>query len=289
MVVRSVVVCSCHIPEHMPASCLAVSAGTSGMFSTVKSDVTLSLRINFCVCSPAETPSLVHPLEDHVVSVGETVALQCKATGSPPPRITWLKGDQPLVVTERHHFTSGNQLLIVRNVVLEDAGKYTCEMSNTLGTERAHSHVSILQSLGCRKDRTTVGIITIAVVCSIVLTSLVWVCIIYQTRKKSEEYSVTNTGSSSVLRPPLTFHAARCPTEAEPAHQGATQSTELQLAYLPGSLGSQSWNQLSFAVEACSELHFSPWLALQEGLFHLAVVAAIALLLRFSMTIHDNS
>uniref|UniRef100_A0A8B9GRV5 Leucine rich repeats and immunoglobulin like domains 1 n=1 Tax=Amazona collaria TaxID=241587 RepID=A0A8B9GRV5_9PSIT len=145
-----------------------------------------------------ETPSLIHPLEDHVVSVGETVALQCKATGSPPPRITWLKGDQPLVVTERHHFTSGNQLLIVRNVVLEDAGKYTCEMSNTLGTERAHSHVSILQSLGCRKDRTTVGIITIAVVCSIVLTSLVWVCIIYQTRKKSEEYSVTNTDETIV-------------------------------------------------------------------------------------------
>ncbi|KAF4794555.1 Leucine-rich repeat and immunoglobulin-like domain protein 3 [Turdus rufiventris] len=145
-----------------------------------------------------KTPSLVHPLEDHVVSVGETVALQCKATGSPPPRITWLKGDQPLVVTERHHFTSGNQLLIVRNAVLEDAGRYTCEMSNTLGTERAHSHVSVLQALGCRKDRTTVGIITIAVVCSIVLTSLVWVCIIYQTRKKSEEYSVTNTDETIV-------------------------------------------------------------------------------------------
>uniref|UniRef100_A0A8C3CTE9 Leucine rich repeats and immunoglobulin like domains 1 n=1 Tax=Cairina moschata TaxID=8855 RepID=A0A8C3CTE9_CAIMO len=156
-----------------------------------------------------ETPSLIHPLEDHVVSVGETVALQCKATGSPPPRITWLKGDQPLVVTERHHFTSGNQLLIVRNVILEDAGKYTCEMSNTLGTERAHSHVSILQSLGCRKDRTAVGIITIAVVCSIVLTSLVWVCIIYQTRKKSEEYSVTNTGMCQT-------DAGRCPDVEAP-------------------------------------------------------------------------
>uniref|UniRef100_A0A8C8EFR4 Leucine rich repeats and immunoglobulin like domains 1 n=1 Tax=Otus sunia TaxID=257818 RepID=A0A8C8EFR4_9STRI len=160
--------------------------------------VMLPPRINFCVYSPAETPSLIHPLEDHVVSVGETVALQCKATGSPSPRITWLKGDQPLIVTERHHFTSGNQLLIVRNVVLEDAGKYTCEMSNIVGTERAHSHVSILQSLGCRKDRTMVGIITIAVVCSIVLTSLVWVCIIYQTRKKSEEYSVTNTDETIV-------------------------------------------------------------------------------------------
>ena len=134
------------------------------------------------------------PLEDRVVSVGETVALQCKAAGSPPPRITWLKGDRPLSLTERHHFTPGNQLLVIQNVVLEDAGRYTCEMSNALGTERAHSQLSVLPTPGCRKDGTTVGIFTIAVVCSIVLTSLVWVCIIYQTRKKSEEYSVTNTG-----------------------------------------------------------------------------------------------
>lgn len=233
---------------------------------------------------------MIHPLEDHVVSVGETVALQCKATGSPPPRITWLKGDQPLIMTERHHFTPGNQLLIVRNVVLEDAGKYTCEMSNTLGTERAHSHVSILQSLGCRKDRTTVGIITIAVVCSIVLTSLVWVCIIYQTRKKSEEYSVTNTGRSSLLlRCSQTFCVVRLSTKAESARQVATITLGRRLAYLCGSLGSESWNQPSLAVEACSELHFSPWLALQQGLFHLAVVSAFALLLWFSMTMNDNS
>lgn len=142
----------------------------------------------------SETPSLVVPLEDRVVSVGETVALQCKATGSPPPRITWLKGNRPLSLTERHHFTPGNQLLVVQNVVAEDAGRYTCEMSNALGTERAHSQLSVAPSPGCRRDGTTVGIFTIAVVCSIVLTSLVWVCIIYQTRKKSEEYSVTNTG-----------------------------------------------------------------------------------------------
>ncbi|XP_006893933.1 PREDICTED: leucine-rich repeats and immunoglobulin-like domains protein 1-like [Elephantulus edwardii] len=145
-----------------------------------------------------ETPSLVVPLEDRVVSVGETVALQCKATGSPPPRITWLKGDQPLGLTERHHFTPGNQLLVVQNVAVEDAGRYTCEMSNALGTERAHSQLSVLAATGCRKDGTSVGIFTIAVVCSIVLTSLVWVCIIYQTRKKSEEYSVTNTDETIV-------------------------------------------------------------------------------------------
>ncbi|MBN3311145.1 LRIG1 protein, partial [Amia calva] len=151
-----------------------------------------------------ETPYLVQALEDHSVVVGETVALQCKALGSPPPRITWLKGDEPLQLSDRHHFTPGNQLLIIRNAVLEDAGRYTCLMSNTLGTERAHSQLSVQRSGGCvaepnRKDSTmTVGIIIIAVVCSIVITSLVWVCIIYQTRKKSEECSVTNTDETIV-------------------------------------------------------------------------------------------
>ncbi|MBN3276171.1 LRIG1 protein, partial [Polyodon spathula] len=75
-------------------------------------------------------------------------------------------------------------------------------MSNTLGTERAHSQLIVQRASGCvvsRRDGTvTVGIIIIAVVCSIVITSLVWVCIIYQTRKKSEEYSVTNTDETIV-------------------------------------------------------------------------------------------
>uniref|UniRef100_A0A4X2KCL2 Leucine rich repeats and immunoglobulin like domains 1 n=1 Tax=Vombatus ursinus TaxID=29139 RepID=A0A4X2KCL2_VOMUR len=174
-----------------------VKIDDAGVYSCTAQNSAGSVSAN-ATLTVLETPSLMIPLEDRVAAVGETVALQCKARGSPPPRITWLKGDQPVNITDRHHFTPGNQLLIIQSVVPEDADRYTCAMSNTLGTERAHSQVSVLPTPGCRKDGTTVGIFTIAVVCSIVLTSLVWVCIIYQTRKKSEEYSVTNTDETIV-------------------------------------------------------------------------------------------
>uniref|UniRef100_A0A4W6FDW5 Leucine rich repeats and immunoglobulin like domains 1 n=1 Tax=Lates calcarifer TaxID=8187 RepID=A0A4W6FDW5_LATCA len=150
-----------------------------------------------------ETPHLAQDLEDRSVVVGDTVALQCKALGSPPPRITWLRNDQPLRPSDRHHFTPGNQLLVIGSASLEDAGRYTCLMSNTLGTERAHSQLVVTQRRSpCAStsgpSTVTIGIIVIAVVTSIVVTSLVWVCIIYQTRKKSEECSVTNTDETIV-------------------------------------------------------------------------------------------
>lgn len=141
------------------------------------------------------------------MAVGDTVALQCKALGSPPPRISWLHNETPLRPSERVHFTPGNQLLVIGAARPEDAGRYTCLMSNTLGTERAHSQLHVTRRRhglcaaggggaggAAGPSTVTVGIIVIAVVTSIVVTSLVWVCIIYQTRKKSEECSVTNTG-----------------------------------------------------------------------------------------------
>ncbi|XP_054880745.1 leucine-rich repeats and immunoglobulin-like domains protein 1 [Poeciliopsis prolifica] len=150
------------------------------------------------------TPSLAQEMKDHRVAEGDTVVLQCKAVGSPPPRITWLRDDQPLRPSDRHYFTPGNQLLVIGAASPEDAGRYTCLMSNTLGTARAHSQLAVTQPRGTcvlppgLSSTVTIGIIVIAVVTSIVATSLVWVFIIYQTRKKSEECSVTNTDETIV-------------------------------------------------------------------------------------------
>ena len=52
---------------------------------------------------------------------------------------------------------------------------------------------------GLDDESTTTGIIIIAVVCCVVGTSLVWVIIIYQTRKRHEMYSATPTGTLRTL------------------------------------------------------------------------------------------
>ncbi|KAM6895606.1 leucine-rich repeats and immunoglobulin-like domains protein 3 [Xenentodon cancila] len=164
-----------------------------------------------------ETPSFLRPLIDRTVAKGETAVLQCIAGGSPPPRLNWTKDDSPLVVTERHFFAAANQLLIIVDATEADAGKYTCEMSNALGTERGNIRLAVISNPNCDSGAqgsvgigfvngpgsyedgwTTVGIVIIAVVCCVVGTSLVWVVIIYHTRRRNEDCSVTNTDETNL-------------------------------------------------------------------------------------------
>ncbi|KFV64012.1 Leucine-rich repeats and immunoglobulin-like domains protein 2, partial [Dryobates pubescens] len=173
-----------------------------GIYSCMAQNTAGGLSAN-ATLTVLETPSFVRPLEDRTVTRGETAVLQCIAGGSPAPRLNWTKDDGPLAVTERHFFAAANQLLIIVDAGLEDAGKYTCIMSNTLGTERGHIYLNVLASPNCDSAQggiaheedgwTTVGIVIIVVVCCVVGTSLVWVIVIYHMRRKSEDYSITNT------------------------------------------------------------------------------------------------
>uniref|UniRef100_A0A8C2U233 Leucine rich repeats and immunoglobulin like domains 2 n=1 Tax=Coturnix japonica TaxID=93934 RepID=A0A8C2U233_COTJA len=173
-----------------------------GIYSCMAQNAAGGLSAN-ATLTVLETPSFIRPLEDRTVTRGETAVLQCIAGGSPAPRLNWTKDDGPLAVTERHFFAAANQLLIIVDAGLEDAGKYTCIMSNTLGTERGHIYLNVLASPNCDSSQsgivheedgwTTVGVVIIVVVCCVVGTSLVWVIVIYHMRRKSEDYSITNT------------------------------------------------------------------------------------------------
>ncbi|XP_068396635.1 leucine-rich repeats and immunoglobulin-like domains protein 2 isoform X5 [Eschrichtius robustus] len=173
-----------------------------GIYSCMAQNIAGGLSANASLIV-LETPSFIRPLEDKTVTRGETAVLQCIAGGSPAPRLNWTKDDGPLLVTERHFFAAANQLLIIVDAGLEDAGKYTCIMSNTLGTERGHIYLNVISTPNCDSSQssigheddgwTTVGIVIIVVVCCVVGTSLIWVIVIYHMRRKNEDYSITNT------------------------------------------------------------------------------------------------
>lgn len=173
-----------------------------GIYSCMAQNIAGGLSANASLIV-LETPSFIRPLEDKTVTRGETAVLQCIAGGSPTPRLNWTKDDGPLLVTERHFFAAANQLLIIVDAGLDDAGKYTCIMSNTLGTERGHIYLNVISSPNCDSSQssigheddgwTTVGIVIIVVVCCVVGTSLIWVIVIYHMRRKNEDYSITNT------------------------------------------------------------------------------------------------
>uniref|UniRef100_UPI00398ECE84 leucine-rich repeats and immunoglobulin-like domains protein 2 isoform X2 n=1 Tax=Pristiophorus japonicus TaxID=55135 RepID=UPI00398ECE84 len=173
-----------------------------GMYSCMAQNTAGVISAN-ATLTILETPSFVRPLEDRTVARGETAVLQCIAGGSPTPRLNWTKDDGPLTVTERHFFAAANQLLIIVDAGPEDVGKYTCVMSNTLGTERGHIYLSVIPTSNCNSMHknsvfeedgwTTIGIVIIVVVVCVVGTSLVWVIVIYHMRRKSEDYSITNT------------------------------------------------------------------------------------------------
>jgi len=80
--------------------------------------------VNVSVYDPLKF--LLEP-KNRTAFVGESVWFHCAATGSPKPRITWLKHDQggrPL--NEEKYKAHANGSLNIRNAQLSDTGRYFC-------------------------------------------------------------------------------------------------------------------------------------------------------------------
>lgn len=171
-----------------------VKTADMGVYSCTAQNPAGSIVAN-ATLTVLEMPSFVKPMENKEITAGEPIVLECKATGSPKPTLTWLKDGGPLKVTDRHFFTAEDQLMIIVDTTLSDAGVYECLMNNSLGTEHGTSELLVLPNVSMNDDSSdTVGIIIITVVCCAVGTSIVWVVIIYQT-KRVNTANVINTGA----------------------------------------------------------------------------------------------
>ncbi|XP_034438633.1 hemicentin-1 isoform X1 [Hippoglossus hippoglossus] len=82
--------------------------------------------------------------ENVTVVVKNPVALNCEAAGIPLPAISWLKDGRPIKATSSVRILSGGRSLRLMHAAVEDAGRYTCIVSNSAGEERKNFDIDIL-------------------------------------------------------------------------------------------------------------------------------------------------
>ena len=78
--------------------------------------------------------------------MSEGVLLECQAGGHPTPRIVWMREDEGRPITDNHpriHFPTPNELLLTV-ARREDAGLYTCTVSNRAGTAEKQFDLTVL-------------------------------------------------------------------------------------------------------------------------------------------------
>ncbi|XP_017883839.1 leucine-rich repeats and immunoglobulin-like domains protein 3 [Ceratina calcarata] len=166
-----------------------VKTADSGVYSCTAQNLAGVIVAN-ATLTILETPSFVKPMENKEIMVGGSIVLECMASGTPRPKLSWRKNGNPLQATERHFFTAEDQLLIIVDTKISDAGSYECEMSNSLGSVVGASHLTVKPAPASTPSPMSVneddilGLIIITIVCCAVGTSIVWVVIIYQTRRR---------------------------------------------------------------------------------------------------------
>ena len=88
-----------------------------------------------------ESPHFVtKPPPSMTVKEKQNVTLPCKATGFPPPEITWYK-DGYIKEEAAKHFKKRN--LEITNILYADHGIYTCTAENLLGRVQLSVNVTV--------------------------------------------------------------------------------------------------------------------------------------------------
>ncbi|XP_038046888.1 protein sidekick-1-like [Patiria miniata] len=85
----------------------------------------------------------ITPIDDLTVNVGRSLSVHCITSAFPEPSITWLKGQDVVIASDRVSFTSPN-VLTIASVAKDDQGDYSCVAANDVGNTRESFHVSVL-------------------------------------------------------------------------------------------------------------------------------------------------
>lgn len=104
--------------------------------------------VKVCEVLGGEKPEWLRPLTNQSVPLGRSIALECEASGKPPPTFRWLKNGRELTLGGRFRLETkgGTAWLHISDALDIDEGDYTCEASNALGSVTTTARLKI----GCK-------------------------------------------------------------------------------------------------------------------------------------------
>ncbi|KAM4696629.1 hemicentin-2 [Rhinophrynus dorsalis] len=82
-------------------------------------------------------------MEDVIVIVNNPLLLICEALGFPIPTVTWLKNGEPFMDSENLKLLPGGHGIQILNAHEEDAGQYTCLVTNEVGEASRNYEVKV--------------------------------------------------------------------------------------------------------------------------------------------------
>ncbi|XP_071509422.1 contactin-2-like [Diadema antillarum] len=124
---------------------LSVSKEDEGSYFCVASNEYIPREVTSrsATLTVAVRASITNPPNRTEVVLGSELSLDCQAAGDPPPTIVWYR-DGRLLTANSRTTTGSNGLLHIRSVVAIDEGTYSCEASNSYGTDTASAFVNVL-------------------------------------------------------------------------------------------------------------------------------------------------
>ncbi|XP_067391212.1 hemicentin-1 isoform X2 [Emydura macquarii macquarii] len=81
--------------------------------------------------------------EEVTVLVNKTTVMECVASGSPVPSITWQKDGQRLAEDDQHKLLSSGRMLQILNSQITDTGRYVCVVENIAGSAKKYFNLNV--------------------------------------------------------------------------------------------------------------------------------------------------
>ncbi|NXO39218.1 HMCN1 protein, partial [Locustella ochotensis] len=78
------------------------------------------------------------------VVAGNSLTLECKAAGNPPPLLTWLKDRVPVKASDKLRVLAGGKQLEILNAIEADQGQYWCVATSVAGEQEIKYDVEVL-------------------------------------------------------------------------------------------------------------------------------------------------